>query len=278
MKKIIATVLAMVMALALCTVAFATTTVEGYLKGTASGQTITSGKVTLTFNEAKAPAVTDGKTTAPGNVAYYSISGQDYPGNYVVVGSLAEADVVVYSDDAGKNVMLYLADVNPQYYVAKVFTNFGDKCGQYSKPADFGSTKTYYVAEQNGDDTFYVGSSTGTASVMVDGKLVKVDTVTGMTKVGHVAVPTVKDGKVVGYTCSKCKIAAVEAANYASIPSGADTTGLTGNWYWPVAGTTTTTDTKPSPKTFDAGIAMYVGMALTSVAGSAVVIGKKKEF
>ena len=42
-------------------------------------------------------------------------------------------------------------------------------------------------------------------------------------------------------------------------------------------GTTTNTN-KPSPKTFDAGIAMYVGMALTSVAGSAVVIGKKKEF
>ena len=45
----------------------------------------------------------------------------------------------------------------------------------------------------------------------------------------------------------------------------------------------TATDTKTdgtttSPKTFDAGIAMYVGMALTSVAGSAVVIGKKKEF
>ncbi len=41
---------------------------------------------------------------------------------------------------------------------------------------------------------------------------------------------------------------------------------------------TTPSTTKPSPKTFDAGIAMYVGMALTSVAGSAVVIGKKKEF
>ena len=38
------------------------------------------------------------------------------------------------------------------------------------------------------------------------------------------------------------------------------------------------TENKPSPKTFDAGIAMYVGMALISVAGSAVVIGKKKEF
>ena len=40
----------------------------------------------------------------------------------------------------------------------------------------------------------------------------------------------------------------------------------------------TATENKPSPKTFDAGIAMYVGMALTSVAGSAVVISKKKEF
>ena len=40
----------------------------------------------------------------------------------------------------------------------------------------------------------------------------------------------------------------------------------------------TATENKPSPKTIDAGIAMYVGMALTSVAGSAVVIGKKKEF
>lgn len=46
------------------------------------------------------------------------------------------------------------------------------------------------------------------------------------------------------------------------------------------AGKTTDTDKKgvDSAKTFDAGIAMYVGMSLLSVAGSAVVIGKKKEF
>ncbi len=43
--------------------------------------------------------------------------------------------------------------------------------------------------------------------------------------------------------------------------------------------TTDTTKTGvDSAKTFDAGIAMYVGMSLLSVAGSAVVIGKKKEF
>ena len=46
-------------------------------------------------------------------------------------------------------------------------------------------------------------------------------------------------------------------------------------------GSTKPADTKTgvdSAKTFDAGIAMYVGMSLLSVAGSAVVIGKKKEF
>ena len=43
---------------------------------------------------------------------------------------------------------------------------------------------------------------------------------------------------------------------------------------------TKTDDTNkvPSAKTFDAGVAMYVGMSLLSVAGGAVVIGKKKEF
>lgn len=39
---------------------------------------------------------------------------------------------------------------------------------------------------------------------------------------------------------------------------------------------TKTTDTKGSPKTFDAGIALYVGMALTSAAGVAFV-GKKRD-
>ena len=39
---------------------------------------------------------------------------------------------------------------------------------------------------------------------------------------------------------------------------------------------TKTTDTKGSSKTFDAGIALYVGMALTSAAGVAFV-GKKRE-
>ena len=49
-----------------------------------------------------------------------------------------------------------------------------------------------------------------------------------------------------------------------------------GYYYYHPTTDTKTTGTKGSPKTFDAGIALYVGMALTSAAGVAFV-GKKRE-
>ena len=49
-----------------------------------------------------------------------------------------------------------------------------------------------------------------------------------------------------------------------------------GYYYYQPTTDTKTDDTKGSPKTFDAGIALYVGMALTSAAGVAFV-GKKRE-
>ena len=49
-----------------------------------------------------------------------------------------------------------------------------------------------------------------------------------------------------------------------------------GYYYYQPTTDTKTTDTKGSPKTFDAGIALYIGMALTSAAGVAFV-GKKRE-
>ena len=274
MKKIIATVLAMVMALALCSTAFAApASVDAYVKGTEKGAVL-SGVTKLVYTPAKAPTTNnDGETVAKGNVAYYTYTVGSDATDYVVVATLGEADLVAYSDAAGKNAILYLAEVTPEYYVGKVFTNFGKKCGQIDFTPVAGTT--YYVAEQKGVDNYYYSSATGTKSLMVDGKLVAVEPITFTTKVGHTAVPTVKDGKVTGYTCKTCGAVAIEAPNYLSIPAGAD--NFTGNWYFPAAGATTTTTTS-SPKTFDAGIAMYVGMALTSVAGSAVVIGKKKEF
>ena len=94
-------------------------------------------------------------------------------------------------------------------------------------------------------------------------------------------------GNPVSVTCDTCKktFKVVKADKVPSDYAG-DIQSVTNNaklaGYVVLLGTTATstgsTSTTTSPKTFDAGIAMYVGMALTSVAGSAVVIGKKKEF
>ena len=290
MKKIIATVLAMVMALALCTTAFATPATPGntptledqYTKTTDATATTTTD-VDVFFAKATEPETnSDDKVTDKGNVAYYTLSTMTGK-KYVSVATKGEADIVVYSDAEYKNAVLYLAEMNPDYYVAAVNTNFGKNCGQIVKPATYDKSNTYYLATglSNGDK-LYVAADNGTESVMVGGKLVKVSEVTSFSYVGHSQTPVVKDGKLVGYKCAICGIDAIKAANYASIPSDAAMSfqGSDGNWYYfpakAVSGTTT--ENKPSPKTFDAGIAMYVGMALTSVAGSAVVIGKKKEF
>ena len=92
-----------------------------------------------------------------------------------------------------------------------------------------------------------------------------------------------KKGVATEYTCATCKTVAKVINSPVNAPAGS-TIERIGNTliaftYTPgTANNTTNTGSNKSPKTFDAGIAMYVGMALTSVAGSAVVIGKKKEF
>ena len=69
-------------------------------------------------------------------------------------------------------------------------------------------------------------------------------------------------------------ITAFGAGNYdvTTLTVGADVI------YVQTASGTTAAEGVTSAKTFDAGVALYAGMALMSVAGSAVVIGKKKEF
>lgn len=280
MKKIIATVLAMVMALALCSTAFAATEVKGAATLDTKTDTYTGNPVTATYWAATAAKVNkDGKQYNTANIAYYVVGDT----SYVAVSSLADADLVIYNNwnsetKEASNVLLYLAKAVVKYDgTGTVFTNFGDKCGQFTLDT-YDKDKTYYTTNEKGNKALYVADDEGAVALMVGGKLVNVtkvaDDVTATVK--HDAQPTVKDGKITGYTCSVCKLAAVKAPNKSSIPAGAQV--IVDNWYFPAAAATTTTTTTSSPKTFDAGIAMYVGMALTSVAGSAVVIGKKKEF
>lgn len=137
--------------------------------------------------------------------------------------------------------------------------------------------------------TYYVADKKGAVNVLVDNKLVAV-TVLGddLELVAHEweATKYDKNDNATQYTCKNCKTVATvypskDAAtadgkkNVAVLDNG-DIIGF--NFTAKGANASTTTDGKGSPKTFDAGVAMYAGMALMSVAGSAVVIGKKKEF
>ena len=99
------------------------------------------------------------------------------------------------------------------------------------------------------------------------------------------------EGKILqknGDTYTAVTNSAITSGTYTSeptVPSGYKATkNDDGTWtvskvsyyYYQPTTDTKTTDTKGSPKTFDAGIAVYVGMALTSAAGVAFV-GKKRE-
>ena len=274
MKKIVALVLSLVMVLGLACTAFGAdvVTAKAY-KSTADGQLV-AGDIDATFAPAVAPVLNDdGKQTNTANVAYYNFAGYDC----VVAASLADADFVLYSDVDGKNVMMYLKKAAVAYAGSgTVFTNFGKACGQVTYTAEAG--KTYYTTNALNDAGIYVADAKGTKALAVGGNLVLVNaTPVAVTTaaVKHAAVPTVKDGKVTGYTCAVCKIAAVEAANFMSIPKGANTDGLTGNWYWTAAVAPEASDKVESAETFDAGIAMYVGMSVMAAAGSAVVLKKK---
>ena len=300
MKKIIATVLAMVMALALCTTAFAAP-VTGYTGYSRGGNKLMADDTNAESFSVEAHEATFNKATGAGNVAYYTVSNataanSGYNGDYIKAD---KTDFDLQLTKAGAST-LYLKHVNDgAVYVAKVeaFTKIGDKCGQLDVDADgtyYVNTSKYTFTSNNvtkdaGEVYFMASDATGAVYVLLNGKLVSVTLADEQTLVGHTWVAVEKDGKVVSYKCSDCgtvasiykTYAAAKASGLKNVEAFVNDDGETIYLAYTDGKTDTTkpTDTnKPSPKTFDAGIAMYVGMALTSVAGSAVVIGKKKEF
>ena len=282
MKKIIATVLAMVMALALCTTAFAASAVVYAKAYNNKGEDITANHEGF-----KVESISATKSTAAGYKVDCSEQGGKSWG-YKIAATAADYTLKLTADGRAP---LYLKDApnNKLEYAAtgKVYTNIGDKCEQLDVTD---TSLTYYVVtdEDTNTNTYYVAKDGAGTNLLVDGKLVAVDKLTvngvdqGLTKHQWKVASYAKDDTVATYKCKKCGTVAtvyktVEAAEAAGATMTDTKDGYVIGW---VNGKT---DTKPagtssSPKTFDAGIAMYVGMALTSVAGSAVVIGKKKEF
>ncbi len=298
MKKIIATVLAMVMALALCTTAFAITYGDLYQFSnnawtkydlTGKAITYTSPYETKRNNE-----------FVSGTIGYYTVSTNGVADLYLVEVDANSADYRLTVD--GKQVNLAsVENVSAITYTLKgTKVNYGgtvSKCGDVYPTNSFvenGQAKPLYVDE---DGDYYKAGSSSTY-MLVGGKVISVvaaDENTDFTYIRHawevVDSNKAADGTVTGTAkCTRCGQVATLTSKKGDIPTAAYSEQLTlpnfskTVWVYWTDGTTTpttpSTDNKgnTSPKTFDAGIAMYVGMALTSVAGSAVVIGKKKEF
>jgi len=300
MKKIIATVLAMVMALALCTTAFAATktafgaatdgiptydskysyelkaAVAAYDKNVGTFQVFkTDADTKAVTNEGMFVKVTKDqaeKILVVGNTITYLATSTSFGTAYDDKGAAATTvDTLKNCGDVKAEDGVTLYNVGSKLYKAVAVGTTGDKTllvGDLLVKVSVATEKT--TDNEQGDFTAKHHSY-------------KADTTT------VAGTPTVT--KVYCDTCKKSFEFVVGTAADAAAKFGIDNYELiTANGYdntdsksifikvgsgTPDDGKTNTTT---SPKTFDAGIAMYVGMALTSVAGSAVVIGKKKEF
>ena len=279
MKKIIATVLAMVMALALCVTAFAATTTNTVnandytLKDmTNTAYTITKdSKITIVKRDAEKVTV-GSETTTTYFADVYTIDGSDY---YACDSSIAnyklikDGKVVAYlsTNAALKNGTKAVVTKSIEAKEAKDQT-----CGDYTVDVFMIDGKAYEVGGSN------VAMLNGLA-VTYGAEVKAIEHKVDWTVAANKATPSYNaKGEVVSVKCA-CGTSFEVVKKVPGTYTGE--TEMVGSYYVLLGSKTTaagSTTTSGSPKTFDAGIAMYAGMALMSVAGSAVVIGKKKEF
>ena len=287
MKKIIATVLAMVMALALCTTAFAASKYVLY----------DEDKKSTDIMVTKTDASSKNKTTL-----YYTYVDENDATHYLVPADKSNYDGYVEGnyvkevnadEDTIDNFISY-ADGK----LVKMTAKSGEKVERNCTTSVF-DTDVYF--DKDNAAFVKVEDGTGTYNMLYNGVILSVDDVTDEIAEGsHLWIKGDKvDDGIYNVKCASCGATAVAyetlklagtktVVKYDQAKGIATANDMEKNWEgdlldsgWYVttsASTDTKTDGTSSPKTFDAGIAMYVGMALTSVAGSAVVIGKKKEF
>ena len=310
MKKIVALVLSLVMVLGLATTAFAAADkYDGYV---ANADNYAAGKLTAvatTTNGLDGVEITYKaavkNSDGSGNLEYYEISGVPY-----VKTAAPTVESLAITADGKTDILFFLDKVaswNDVKYVAeaKAFADFGTKCGQLYQVNTLATyyevTKTSAASPVKGD--VYAAAAVGATaynSVLVGDKIVKLvlapvteaDTlgvdqilthkwaVTGVQAVSTITVPT-------QVTCLNC--GAVVTTLYKSsalVPAGEEFVSVPGDygtagWVFvePAAAATTTPvvdgEKVESAETFDAGIAMYVGMSVMAAAGSAVVLKKK---
>lgn len=281
MKKIIATVLAMVMAMALCVTAFAVNYTDGYYFADGKWNKIDLTKVSVSYTN-PSETKTDGKVVSA-KIGYYTLKETGKADVVLVEVNKDDATYQIKADSTVKYLAVSNGNQDKSYTLTGTALTTSTDCGKVNFKEN--NVSELYTA----GGKYYVEDATSTTYMLIDGQVVAVSEKTVKVNAHDFEIQTkATDAKGVVTGTAKCKNCTQTATltnKLSVIPVGAKSQAVTVDGkacylYWtekdaPAAGTTTTNG---SPKTFDAGIAMYAGMALMSVAGSAVVIGKKKEF
>ena len=308
MKKIVALVLSLVMALSLCTVAFGATTYD----------------VTEKQNNGKAVATVKAVDATKDTLAHYK-DVKDSGKLYVVTEDADEYTHAMIVDGKVVKLIAVTADQLKAMKVTAVKEHKYVGCGDNNDKAPAKCYKDedgkYYVVDKDKTKNTIALTEDGKFDNVFKARLATVfgkandyDVSSEVIEAGHLMVlvkanieyKTAATGnKVVKnvneYKCAFCGRTFYGSDYQYSTPETAkvmdyeyavklvekklvklDDGVVLGNvkYYWStdVDSSNTTNGNVNSAKTFDAGIAMYVGMSLLSVAGGAVVIGKKKEF
>ena len=283
MKKIVALILALVMVMGLATVASAATTNTYENKAVtmvkADGSKVdvsTFGDITK-YDAVKNTQTVNGVTTTTYAPAYYTFeNGSMY--YYECDKSVAKYMLTIKNVGTvyvlGFNATLDAFDATP----ASVYTAPEEAtCGKV------GADEDVYVVV---DGKYYATEGVVAKYALVNGNMViyydePVDATAHQLAAADALTFDAKTGKITSVKCSVCKEAVAVYAKAGSfdgktyVPAFND-----GTQYYYVAGAVASTpavdtDKVESAETFDAGIAMYVGMSVMAAAGSAVVLKKK---
>ena len=234
-----------------------------------NGGTFKGGLNTVKNDDAGKLTINDGTFTNIAQHAVFNVNEATIKGgNYTMSGD----DSVLYNrkyDDANdkgqmtiENGVFKAKDGVPAIKIADENSKPSVTGGTFSSDvSDFVDSQP--VAKRNNGE-YVVGTSAVVSAANTDGSITIVEGNDAQLTGVNPGVKVVVRGSAVSVNGTRVTN---DDVNGYTVPSR--------YYYYPTTDTKTT-DTKGSPKTFDAGIALYVGMALTSAAGVAFV-GKKRE-